>query len=264
MHDRLQAHGCIYELRPDAPAGRAPAATRVRFADRQAALRFLRGVVAGDPAGLRALRRTLAALPAQSDSDVLEALAAALASSRLRVYARPRVRPVFARRDPIEAPVEPVFDPPPVAPVSVEAPPPELPPEFLEPATQAQALREAAADGVPFCEECEKARRAQPSAPPPLAAESEEVARVDAAAQAQALREAARAGLPFCEECEKARRAQPSAPPPPSIAEEAEEDDAAQIDAATQASALRTAAASGAPFCEECEKARQAQAKGRS
>src|SRR4051794_25638566 len=107
MHDRLQAHGRIYELWRDVPGARVPdAATRGRFDDRHAALRFLRGLVAGDPARLRALRRTLGAQPAQSDVDVIEALAAALATSRLRAYAWPRARPVFTRRDELELPPE--------------------------------------------------------------------------------------------------------------------------------------------------------------
>jgi hypothetical protein len=258
MYDRLQAHGRIYELRPDAPGARAPeAATRVRFDDRHTALRFLRGLIGGDPARLRALRRTLGAHPGQSDPDVIEALAAALATSRLRAYAWPRARAGFLRPDLLETPPEPMFDPAPVAPVT-EAPPPEAPSEFPEPAEQARVLRQAAQAGAPFCEECEKARKAKQSAP---LVESEEVANLDAAAQAQALRDAARAGTPFCAECEKARRAQQSAPPPPAAVESEE---VANVDAAAQATTLRAASAEGLPFCEECEKARRAMAKGPS
>jgi hypothetical protein len=54
---------------------------------------------------------------------------------------------------------------------------------------QAQALQEAAAEGAPFCEECNQ---------PP--------AGMDEADQAQALQEAAAEGAPFCEECQKAKR----------------------------------------------------------
>ena len=86
----------------------------------------------------------------------------------------------------------------------------------------------------------------------------------DQAAQAQALQQAARTGAPFCEECEKARQAQQQQPPAP-VAKKSpiESADPAQFPAShdqdAQAHALEVAAAEGVPFCEECEKARQAQ-----
>lgn len=110
------------------------------------------------------------------------------------------------------------------------APPTKVPrkeaverPEPVEPATflsnhdndaQSQTLLGAASDGEPFCEECEKARRAaqtftgvgaEPPEPDSLPPNS------DGDAQAETLIAAARDGVPFCEECEKARQAQMAA-----------------------------------------------------
>jgi hypothetical protein len=81
----------------------------------------------------------------------------------------------------------------------------------IDPECQAQALKDAAEDGSPFCEECEKAaqakikatnaaREAAKPAPPPDP-------QIDEILQAQALKDAARKGAPFCEECEKAKQA---------------------------------------------------------
>jgi hypothetical protein len=68
----------------------------------------------------------------------------------------------------------------------------------LDQVAMAEVLREAAKEGVPFCEECEKAKRKRQ--PPP-----DDVARLDQAEQAATLTRAAQMGTPFCEEC--ARRA---------------------------------------------------------
>lgn len=90
----------------------------------------------------------------------------------------------------------------------------------------------------------------------------------DQAAQAQALQQAAKTGAPFCEECEKARLAllaQQQQPPPvakttpPSTGEPGQFP--ANHDQAAQARALEGAAVDGVPFCEECEKARQTEAR---
>ncbi len=80
----------------------------------------------------------------------------------------------------------------------------------LDADAQADALEQAAAAGVPFCEECEKARLAAAGAAAQDAVEekeSEETASLDAAAQADTMRRAADDGVPFCEECEKAKAA---------------------------------------------------------
>jgi hypothetical protein len=113
---------------------------------------------------------------------------------------------------------------------AVSAPPTKVPrkeavdrQELAEPPTflsnhdndaQSQTLLDAASDGEPFCEECEKARRAaqpftggaaEPPEPDSLPPNS------DGDAQAETLIAAARDGVPFCEECEKARQAQMAA-----------------------------------------------------
>jgi hypothetical protein len=80
----------------------------------------------------------------------------------------------------------------------------------------------------------------------------------DAVAQAQVLQDAAQKGTPFCEECTKApltriappQRTTPAPVEPPSTL-------GPDNDAPAQAQALREAAETGAPFCAECEKARQ-------
>ncbi len=72
---------------------------------------------------------------------------------------------------------------------------------------QAASLREAAAQGAPFCQKCEKARAAQsdagPASAPTPAPEPERfsVAPEAAEAQAAALGGAARSGAAFCAKC---------------------------------------------------------------
>jgi hypothetical protein len=79
----------------------------------------------------------------------------------------------------------------------------------------------------------------------------------DAAAQAQTLKDAAQKGTPLCEECTKAPlpRMAPSPRTPPPV--EPPSTLGPDNDAPAQAQALREAAQTGAPFCAECEKARQ-------
>jgi len=106
----------------------------------------------------------------------------------------------------------------------VEEEPESFPPNHDQ-AAQAQALQRAAISGVPFCEECERARQElaerqqlQPPQPAPAPAkkqtpvESGEPGQFPAGhdqdAQAQALEAAAAGGVPFCEECERARQSQ--------------------------------------------------------
>lgn len=116
---------------------------------------------------------------------------------------------------------------------------------------QAETLLNAASNAEPFCEECEKARRAAQAYPQaevqddPLPEDNDDVK------QAQTLSEAAATGAAFCEECAKlaaATAATPAAEPPqPSLLPENSDED-------KQAAALTDAAESGVPFCEECEK----------
>jgi hypothetical protein len=106
-------------------------------------------------------------------------------------------------------------------------------------------------------------RQAATPAPAPVTEPPEEStlpADCDPAAQAQALQDAAQKGTPFCEECAKATQARITVTPttattpapvdPPSTL-------GPNNDAPAQAQALREAAETGAPFCAECEKARQ-------
>jgi hypothetical protein len=110
----------------------------------------------------------------------------------------------------------------------------------------------------------------------PIPGQESDADDLDAAAQAATMRDAAEAGLPFCEECEKLKAAKAAAraqeEEQKEQADEQDEEDGqeepevarasdtptdeavANVDAAAQAAVLRSAAASGAPFCEECEK----------
>lgn len=98
----------------------------------------------------------------------------------------------------------------------------------------------------------------------PLPGEDNDADAVDAGAQAVALQAAAASGAPFCEECAKAKAAAAAAQAADDAAgaseEEAKDESVAALDAPAQAAALRGAAASGVPFCEECEKAKAAAA----
>jgi hypothetical protein len=84
----------------------------------------------------------------------------------------------------------------------------------------------------------------------------------DPVCQAQSLKKAAEEGAPFCEECEKAAQAQrkqanqAGAPTRAAITEV--QTLGPNADEIAQAKALKDAAQKGSPFCEECEKARQA------
>ena len=81
--------------------------------------------------------------------------------------------------------------------------------------TTAQAMKDAAEEGVPFCEECAKAAAVPVPAPVMRTSDSTFPDDVDTMAQADSLQKAALHGAPFCEECEKARRARESQQPSP-------------------------------------------------
>ena len=99
------------------------------------------------------------------------------------------------------------------------APPPQdLEMHDIAAAAMAQAMKEAARLGIPFCEKCTRAKLQQArsqAAPapspakrqtaPPAPPQDPVMQDIDAAAMAQAMRDAARAGTPFCEKCERAR-----------------------------------------------------------
>jgi hypothetical protein len=96
------------------------------------------------------------------------------------------------------------------APDPEPAPEPEstLSPD-CDPAATAQALKDAAEEGVPFCEECAKAAAALAAKPPGRAPASEPGDPFEnPEASAKALKAAAEKGTPFCEECVKAAAAQ--------------------------------------------------------
>ena len=126
-----------------------------------------------DPQAMIGLRRlaglqTGADLQLLSDAQVLDQLAAQVQRGQLQLC-----RPPAAARGTVSPESRGVdmgaaIEPPPSGP-SAPAPPPPAPPPAPAPepaveidaAAQAAVLREAARDGVPFCEECEKARRAR-------------------------------------------------------------------------------------------------------
>jgi protein tyrosine phosphatase (PTP) superfamily phosphohydrolase (DUF442 family) len=66
----------------------------------------------------------------------------------------------------------------------------------------AEAMKEAARLGMPFCEECTRARLRLAKTP---RQERQPEDDIDAQAMARAMKEAARQGVPFCEECTRAR-----------------------------------------------------------
>jgi hypothetical protein len=98
----------------------------------------------------------------------------------------------------------PASDSPPPAAASAdddESPEPTLA-GTTDPAAMAQALKDAAEKGTPFCEECAKAAAEQLVSPSP-----EPEVDIDPATAA-ILKEAAQDGVPFCEECVKAAAAE--------------------------------------------------------
>jgi hypothetical protein len=137
---------------------------------RQDALAYLRDFT-GDRANCAALRALLAqqgvAVAWMDDADVAAEVAAQLVSGRLAIIeaaAEVEAEPAEAPAAP-EAPPAPA--PPPPAPAPARREPVREPEPVAEPATldpsvqdeQAEILELAAAEGTPFCEECEKLRQ---------------------------------------------------------------------------------------------------------
>ena len=127
-----------------------------------AAQRWL-GRAQHDDARLAALRRVAQGLGGMgpvrelADAAVLEALAAELADGRLLACGAAVPRRLYALRG------VPPAAPPPPAPRRRATAAPVLEPEAeaeIDVAAMVQALVDAARDGVPFCEECERERRA--------------------------------------------------------------------------------------------------------
>jgi hypothetical protein len=168
---------------------------RVRLDDRFVARSFLARLHArGDGLALRRLAASQLAGARLDDAELLDQLAGWIASGRIRIAVSSKI-PLSTTGDEeaiAPAPELPWDAPSPMEPVALveEA----MPPASTDMQLQAQALREAAREGVPFCEECEKLKKAK---------EADEAARLDQAAQAATLRRAAETGTPFCAECEK-------------------------------------------------------------
>ncbi len=113
------------------------------------------------------------ALSRLDDQQLLDAIGGALATGRLRLCpgaaAEPEAetqaepegeRQAITTSTPPPAPPAPARAAPPPPSAAPPPPPPAPPPEpEIDAAAQTAVLLAAARDGVPFCEECEKARR---------------------------------------------------------------------------------------------------------
>ncbi len=117
------------------------------------AIHFLRGLATTSD-GERNLRRTLweltfdPRLAELSHGEVLETLARHLSSGTLRVWETPKLTPSVSLARIVET-IEPTQVEAPPLPPPTEAPPP---PVVVVVTMQAEALREAAEVGIPFCE----------------------------------------------------------------------------------------------------------------
>jgi hypothetical protein len=137
-----------------------------------------------------------------TDEQLLDQLAGWIASGTIRIAVAAKI-PLSSwgdEREIVPAPELPWNAPSPIEPAVAEEED-ALPLASVDMAAQAAVLREAARDGVPFCEECEKLKKER---------ELDEMARIDQAAQAAALSSAAETGVPFCEECARSAAANKS------------------------------------------------------
>jgi len=143
--------------------------------------------------------------------EIFDKLATELTRKRLRVIKRwmPAEGPIRNNSAPLVVPRR--------APATFSEPP--EPPTFLSnhnPEAQAETLGEAATDGEPFCEECEKARNTPRAFTGIPETETKEVETFnedhDADTQSEALTTAGTDGTPFCEECEKLKAQAPKPP----------------------------------------------------
>lgn len=195
---------------------------RLAFTSRAEARAFLARLRA-EPEGARGLRRLLAsrqgATPSRlDDGEVIEQLAHLLSAGQLRSAAKAR-EPLTACDEGAEESEPPRFlvaAPPPVVEVARAVAPVTFE-ETIDAEVLAAALKEAARQGVPFCEECHKdavrkqredAAKAKSAArakarPAPAPVPETFSPDVDAEAMAEAMKAAARDGVPFCEVCMK-------------------------------------------------------------
>ncbi len=141
------------------------------FADHDDAVRWLQGLALA-PTAMIELRAALAgcaadpALSRTSDPQAIRQLAALLVTQQVRICGTPveAPRPQLRRRRSVGTAASGVSTPAPLPPSPRRAAPPppaeeEAPPE-LDVAAMVEVLRSAASDGVPFCEECARARQA--------------------------------------------------------------------------------------------------------
>lgn len=167
-----------------------------------------------EPLFLQELRRLIEA-PAVfhvSDAQVLKDAAEQLSAGRLQMcgefcghYRSPATDVKFAEEEVIP-PKAPPPAPAPSPPPSQEAPAPAAFSSNTDEQAQADALKTAAENGTPFCEECEKAKPKPAPTPKVVVTEATLPANVDPTAVAQVLKAAAENGTPFCAECLKARQ----------------------------------------------------------
>jgi len=177
-------------VRLDVHGARRLLAARIGHAGRMRELR-----------SLLAMRSSAGAISAMTDIEVVDHLATRIAARSLHVYVD-----ALRRRDGGFVPGEETEDAlGPLSLAKVEEPVDER----IDAVAQAAAMRQAAAEGLPFCEECEKARQAELAASQ-ADATPDPYADTDVAAQAAVMQQAATDGAPFCEECERARAAEAS------------------------------------------------------
>lgn len=216
-----------------------------------------------------------------TDDQVLQSVARLMVAGELIVALPQQER----RKD--ELPSAPM--PPPVHQERAAKPPAEIPedePTFSsdnDGTRQAAVLITAAATGVAFCEECarlaaeeEEQKKTPPkpvvTPPPPRPKRIEDPPTFppehDPQEQAAVLIEAAKVGAPFCEECarlqqEEQKQTPPPQEPPAPVQEEpnVEPTFPKNHDPEEQAAVLVTAAQTGTPFCEECERLAQEESK---
>jgi hypothetical protein len=241
-----RAHAPSAVARADSPR---VAGERVEVHGLEAARRIVTRLAAAG--GTSSLRAILArgyggtAVTRMTDAEVRDALARRIASGAARVYKAPAPRPFFRVDEP-----EKLEDKEPQGKIDedylvafVEA---DGEPEMLEPAMDGEA--------EPEMLEPEAAGDAEPEKLEPEVMGDAEPELLEPAAEADAIR--AEAGADASGEAGAAREANEEQAEEED--EEEEGDALAFEDPEAQAAALREAAASGAPFCEECERARGA------
>ncbi len=137
---------------------------RVPTGDFSSARRWVAGLLA-DGAQVHALRARIAALPGialanSNDHQLAEQLVHAIVFGHLRVCATGAPRKLM-RLASQPAPAAAAASTAPATRRSAAAPASAASEPEIDAVAMAQVLREAAETGVPFCEECERARRQQ-------------------------------------------------------------------------------------------------------